>query len=79
MIPHWTLSDVAGLSYQTETMCQTVKNDKNDSKKIKIGQKSFFGTIFDFLGESDTENSNFAKNLTFGQCLPEIRALKVGK
>jgi hypothetical protein len=27
MIPHWTLSDVAGLSYQTETMCQTVKND----------------------------------------------------
>jgi hypothetical protein len=25
-------SNVAGLSYQTETMCQTVKNDKNDSK-----------------------------------------------
>ena len=23
-------------------------------KKMKIGQKSFFGTIFDFLGKSDT-------------------------
>ncbi len=76
MIPHWTLCDVAGLSYQTETKCQTVKND---SKKIKIGQKSFFGAIFDFLGKSDTENSKFAKILTFEQCLPEIRALKVVK
>jgi hypothetical protein len=77
--PHSTRSDVAGLSYQTETMYQSVKNDKNDSKNMKIGQKSFFGTIFDFLSKSDTENSNFAKILTFGQCLPEIRALKVRK
>ncbi len=30
-------------------------------KKMKIGQKSFFETIFDFSGKSDTENSNFAK------------------
>jgi hypothetical protein len=43
-----------------------VRLSKNDSKKIKIGQKSFFGRIFDFLGKSDTEkNSNFAKFLTF--------------
>jgi hypothetical protein len=34
-------------------------------KKIKIGQKSFFGAIFDFLGKSDTENSNFAKKFDF--------------
>jgi hypothetical protein len=76
MIPHWTLSDVAGLSYQTETKCQTVNMTV---KKMKIGQKSFFGTIFDFLGKSDTENSNFGIILTFEQSLPEIRALKVGK
>jgi hypothetical protein len=56
-----------------------VRLSKNENKKIKIGQKSFFGAIFDFMGKSDTENSNFAKNLTFGQCLPEIRVLKVGK
>jgi hypothetical protein len=43
-----------------------VRLSKNDSKKMKIGQKSFFGAIFDFLGKSDTENSNFAKILTFG-------------
>jgi hypothetical protein len=28
---------------------------------MKIGQKSFFGRIFDFLGKTDTENSNFVK------------------
>ncbi len=56
-----------------------VRLSKNDSKKMKICQKSFYGTISDFLGKSDTENSNFAKILTFGQCLPEIRALKVRK
>jgi hypothetical protein len=56
-----------------------VRLSKNDSKKIKIGQKSFFGAIFDFLGKSDTENSNFAKILNFGPCLPEIRPLKVEK
>ncbi len=49
---------------------------KMTDKKMKFGQKSFFGRIFDFLGKSVTENSNFAKILTFGQCLPEIRALK---
>jgi hypothetical protein len=74
--PHSTRTDDAGWSYGTETICQTVKND---SKKIKIGQKSFFGRIIDFLSKSDTENSNFAKISTFGQCLPEIRALKVVK
>jgi hypothetical protein len=47
--------------------------------KIKIGQKSFFGAIFGFMGKSDTENLNFAKILPFGQCLPEIRTLKVVK
>jgi hypothetical protein len=46
---------------------------------MKIDRKSFFGTICDFLGKSDTENSNFAKVLPFEQCLPEIRALKVQK
>jgi hypothetical protein len=46
-------------------------------KKMNIGKKSFFGAIFDFMGKSNTENSNFAKILTFGQSLPEIRALKV--
>ena len=46
---------------------------------MKIGQKSFFGTVFDFIGKSDTENSNFAKILNFGLCLPEIRPLKVEK
>jgi hypothetical protein len=50
-----------------------VRLSKNERKKIKIGQKSFFGRIFDFLGKSDTENSNF------GLCLPEIRPLKVEK
>ena len=56
-----------------------VRLSKNDIKKMKIGQKSFFGAIFDFLGKSDTENSNFAKIFTLELCLPEIRALKVGK
>ncbi len=46
---------------------------------MKIGQKCFHGTICDFLGKSDTENSNFAKILTFGLCLLEIRDLKVEK
>jgi hypothetical protein len=32
---------------------------------MKIDSKSFFGTIFDFLGISDTENSNFAKKFDF--------------
>ncbi len=32
MIPHSTRTDVDGRRYGTETMCQTVKNDKNDSK-----------------------------------------------
>ncbi len=34
-------------------------------KKMKIGQKSFFGRIFDFLDKSDTENPKFAKNFAF--------------
>ncbi len=46
-------------------------------KKIIIGQKIFLCHNFYYLGKSDTENSNFAKILTFGQCLPEIRAFKV--
>ena len=46
-------------------------------KKMKIGQKSFFGAIFDFLSKSDIEIHIFAKVLNFGQCLPEIRVLKV--
>ncbi len=56
-----------------------VRLSKMTVKKMKIGQKSFFGRIFDFQGKSDTENSNFAKVLNFGQSLPEIRALKVIK
>jgi hypothetical protein len=42
-----------------------VRLSKMTVKKMKIGQKSFFGTIFDFLGKSDKENSNFAKILIF--------------
>jgi hypothetical protein len=56
-----------------------VRLSKMTVKKMKIGQKSFIGTVFDFLGKSDTENSNFAKILNFGPCLPEIRPLKVEK
>ncbi len=59
---HSTRTDDAGWSYGTETICQTVKND---SYKMKICQKSFFGAIFDFMGKSDTENSNFTKIMTF--------------
>ncbi len=53
--------------------CQkmTVKNENR--------LKEFFWGFFDHLGKTDTVNSNFAQILTFGQCLPEIRALKVVK
>jgi hypothetical protein len=37
---------------------------------MKIDQKSFFGRIFDSLGKSDLENSNFAKILTFDNVYP---------
>jgi hypothetical protein len=50
--PHSTRTDDAGWSYGTETICQTVKND---SKNIKIGQKSFLG-----YGEFE-----FCKNFDF--------------
>jgi hypothetical protein len=43
-----------------------VRLSKMTVNKMKIGQKSFFGAIFVFLGKSDTENSNFAKILTSG-------------
>jgi hypothetical protein len=56
-----------------------VRLSKNDSKKIKIGQKSFFGRIFEFLGKSDTENSNFAKSLNLDHVYPRYGPSKLKK
>jgi hypothetical protein len=46
--PHSTLCDVESLSYDPKTMCQTVKNDKNDSKKWKSANRAFKGRFLTF-------------------------------